>query len=87
MPGGVLAHVLEDVSVFPEGHRRVGVAEQFGHRVEWNALMQGQGAGGVAQVVEASWPLAGHPEVMEISRCYRAIFTVRIWVATDFRPV
>jgi hypothetical protein len=24
-PGGVIAHFLEDVSVPPEGHRRVGV--------------------------------------------------------------
>jgi hypothetical protein len=52
-PGGVLAHILEDVGVPSEGHRRVGVAEHPGDRVERNALPQGQSAGGVTQVVEA----------------------------------
>ena len=51
--GGVLAHVLEDVGVPSEGHRRVGVAEHPGNRVERDALPQGQSAGGVTQVVEA----------------------------------
>jgi hypothetical protein len=50
----VLAHILEDVGVPPEGHRRVGVAEQLGDRVERDALPQGEGAGGVTQVVEAN---------------------------------
>ena len=52
-PGGVLAHILEDVGVPSEGHRRVGMAEHPGDRVERNCLPQGQGAGGVPQVVEA----------------------------------
>src|SRR5215211_8326616 len=52
-PGGVIAHVLEDVSIPPEGHRRVGVAKHPRDRVERYALAQGQGAGGVTQVVES----------------------------------
>jgi hypothetical protein len=52
-PGGILSHILEDVGVPSEGHRRVGVAEHPGDRVERNALAQRQGAGGVPQVVEA----------------------------------
>ena len=53
-PGGVLVHVLEDVSVPSEGHRRVGVAKHPGDRVEWDALPQGQSTSGVSQVVEAN---------------------------------
>jgi hypothetical protein len=51
--GDVLAYIFEDVGVPPEGPRRVGVAEHPGDIVERDTLPQGQGAGGVAQVVEA----------------------------------
>ena len=47
-------HVLEDVSVPSEGHRRVGVAKHPRDRVEWDALPQGQSTSGVSQVVEAN---------------------------------
>ena len=50
----LVLHVLKHVGVAPERHRQVGVAEHFGHRVERDALPQSQGAGGVAQVVEAN---------------------------------
>src|SRR3712207_6211420 len=45
--------MVEDVSVPSEGHRRASATEHPGDRVERDALAQGQGAGGVTQVVEA----------------------------------
>ena len=53
-PGGVLAHIFEDVGVAPEGHCRIGMAEHLGDRVERDALPQGQSAGNVTQVVGAN---------------------------------
>jgi hypothetical protein len=40
-PGGVFAHILEDVGVSSEGHRRAGVSEHPGYRMERDALPQG----------------------------------------------
>ena len=51
--GGIVTHVVEDVSVAAEHHRWVSMAEHPGDRVERNALLQGQSASGVTQVMKA----------------------------------
>ena len=39
-PGSVLAHILENVIVAPEGHGRVGVAEHLGDSVKRHTLAE-----------------------------------------------
>ncbi len=40
-PAALILHVLEDVGVAPEGHRRIGVAEHLGDGVQGHALAEG----------------------------------------------
>ena len=47
-PGGIVAHVVEDVGVTAERHRRVSMAEHLGARVKGNPLAERQGACGMS---------------------------------------
>ena len=46
-PGGIVAHVVEDVCVAAERNPRASMADHLGDRVERNALAERQGAGGI----------------------------------------
>ena len=52
-PSSVLAHILEHVSVAPQGHGGIGVTKHLRDRVEGDTLSKCQSSSGVSEIVKA----------------------------------